>query len=179
MTRFQLIDPAAAEGKAKTLLDAVKSKMGLVPNMTRVMANAPAALDAYLQMSGALAGGTLNAKVREQIALTVGETNLCGYCLSAHTLIGGKVGLPADEIASARRATSSDAKTAALLKFARALVLQKGEVSDAAIAETRAAGAKDGELLEVVANVALNIYTNYVNHVAKTAIDFPEVKPGV
>lgn len=179
MTRFQLIDPAAAEGKAKTLLDAVKAKMGLVPNMTRVMANAPAALDAYLQMSGALAGGTLNAKVREQIALTVGETNLCGYCLSAHTLIGGKVGLPADEIASARRATSSDAKTAALLKFARALVLQKGEVSDAAIAETRAAGAKDGELLEVVANVALNIYTNYVNHVAKTAIDFPEVKPGV
>ncbi len=178
MTRFQLIDPASAEGKAKTLLDAVKSKMGLVPNMTRVMANAPAALDAYLQMSGALAGGALNAKVREQIALTVGETNLCGYCLSAHTLIGGKVGLPADEIASARRATSSDAKTAALLKFARALVLQKGEVSDAAIAETRAAGAKDGDILEVVANVALNIYTNYVNHVAKTAIDFPEVKPG-
>lgn len=179
MPRINPVDPAHAEGKAKTLLDAVKSKLGLVPNMTRTMAVAPATLDAYLAFSGALAGGALNAKVREQIALAVGETNQCGYCLSAHTLIGSKVGLGADDVAAARRATAADPKVAAILKLARALVVQKGEVSDAALAEAKAAGLGDGDVLETVANVALNIYTNYVNHVARTAIDFPEVKPGV
>ncbi len=179
MSRLQAIDPATAEGKSKTLLDAVKGKLGLVPNMTRVMANAPAALEAYLAFSGALAGGALNAKVREQIALTVGETNLCGYCLSAHTLIGGKVGLAATDIAAARRGTASDAKTNAILTLARSLVVQKGEISDGALSEARAAGLGDGEIVETIANVALNIFTNYVNHVARTVVDFPEVKPGI
>lgn len=178
MNRITQIDPAQSAGKTKQLFDAVQSKMGLVPNLVRVLAAAPAALEGYLGLSGALAGGTLNAKVREQIALTVAETNLCGYCLSAHTFIGGKVGLTGEEIAGARRANATTAKSDAILKLARGIVVQRGEVSDADFTQARAAGLTDGDIIETVANVALNILTNYVNHVAQTVVDFPEVKPG-
>src|ERR1700722_19602841 len=69
MSRIQQIDPATASGKARQLLDAVQSHLGIVPNLTRVLANSPAALEGYLSFSGALAGGVLGAKVREEIAI--------------------------------------------------------------------------------------------------------------
>lgn len=178
MNRISHLDPAQSTGKTKQLFDAVQSKLGLVPNLVRVLGNAPAALEGYLGLSGALAGGSLSAKVREQIALTVAESNLCGYCLSAHTFIGGKVGLTAEEIAGARRANATADKTDAILKLARSIVVQRGEVSDADFGKARAAGLTDGDIVETVANVAVNILTNYLNHVARTVVDFPEVKPG-
>jgi uncharacterized peroxidase-related enzyme len=176
MSRIPQIDPANATGKTKQLLDAVQAKLGLVPNLTRVLANAPAALEGYLGFSGALAGGTLSAKVREQIAVAVAQGNGCDYCLSAHTFIGGKVGLTATDLASARQASAAGAKDDATLKLALAIVVQKGEISDTALSQARAAGLTDGEIVEVIANVALNIYTNYLNHVAQTVVDFPAVK---
>lgn len=172
-TRIRPIAPETATGKTKTLLDAVKTKLGLVPNMMRTMATAPAALDGYLQLSGALGAGALTAKTRELIALTVGQQNTCDYCLAAHTAIGGMVGLTKDQARDARLATSSDPKTAALLRFAAQLVEDRGRVSDADLAAVRAAGWDDGAIAEVVANVALNIFTNYFNHVAGTEVDFP------
>lgn len=177
MTRLPALDPAVATGKSKTLLDAVQKKLGRTPNLMRTLANAPAALEAYLNLSGNLATGTLDAKVREQIALTVAEANLCDYCLAAHTAIGGMVGLSADEITKARAATGSQPKTAALLKLARSIVVNRGNVTDQELAAARAQGVNDGEIVEVVANVALNILTNYVNHVARTVVDFPAVAP--
>lgn len=178
MNRISHLDPAQSTGKTKQLFDAVQSKLGLVPNLVRVLGNAPAALEGYLGLSGALAGGNLSAKVREQIALTVAESNLCGYCLSAHTFLGGKVGLTADDIAGARRANATADKTDAILKLARSIVVQRGEVSDADFGKARAAGLTDGDIVETVANVAVNILTNYMNHLARTVVDFPEVKPG-
>ena len=178
MNRITQLDPAQATGKAKQLLDAVQSKLGIVPNLTRVLANAPAALEGYLNFSGALAGGTLSAKVREQIALAVAESNLFGYCLSAHTFIGGKVGLTEKEIADARHAAAETDKTDAILKLARSIIVQRGEVSDDDLKAARTSGLTDGEIVETTANVALNIFTNYINHVARTVVDFPEVKPG-
>ena len=99
MNRITQLDPATATGKTKQLFDTVQSKLGVVPNFVRVLGNSPAALEGYVNFSGALAGGTLGAKVREQIALAVAEGNLCSYCLSAHTFIGGKVGLTDKDIA--------------------------------------------------------------------------------
>lgn len=177
MTRLPALDPAVATGKSKTLLDAVQKKLGRTPNLMRTLANAPAALEAYLNLSGNLATGTLDAKVREQIALTVAEANLCDYCLAAHTAIGGMVGLSVDEIGKARAATSSQPKTTALLKLARSIVVNRGNPTDQELASARAQGVSDGEIVEVVANVALNILTNYVNHVAQTVVDFPAVAP--
>jgi len=179
MNRLSQIDPAAAVGEPKQMLEAVRAKLGVVPNMMRVLANSPAALKAYLDFSGALGKDSLGAKTREQIALAVAETNLCGYCLSAHSFIGGKLGLSDAEIANARRATAPSEKTDAILKLARAIVVRRGELDDRDLEQARSQGLTDGMIVETIANIALNIFTNYVNHIARTVIDFPEVSPGV
>lgn len=179
MPRLTLIQPEASTGRAQELLAGVKKKLGIVPNLTRVLANSPAALAGYLDFSGALATGALTPSVREALALTLAEVHSCGYCLSAHTTIGKMVGLKEDAILDARRGLATDPKTAALLQLARTIALKRGEISDADLRSARVAGSTDGEIVEVVGAVALNVYTNWLNHVAATPIDFPEVKPGV
>jgi uncharacterized peroxidase-related enzyme len=176
MPRIETVNPAQATGKAKELLDGVKSKLGMTPNLMRVMANSPAVLDAYLKFSGTLGSGDLPAKSREQIALAVGQANACDYCLSAHSAIGKMVGLTADQILDSRRGSSAEPKTDALLRFVRQLVDKRGLVSDADLAAVRNVGLDDGAIAEIVANVALNIFTNYFNHVAETEIDFPRAE---
>lgn len=176
MNRITQLDPAQATGKARQLFDGVQAKLGVVPNLFRVFGNSPAALEGYLNFSGALASGVLSAKVREQIALTVAEINDCGYCRSAHTYIGGKVGLSAGEIADARKVVAADPRTAAILSLARNIVVQRGTLSDAEFSAARKAKLTDAEIVETVANVALNLLSNYLNHVARTVLDFPEVK---
>ena len=178
MNRIHPLNPTEATGKTGQLLGTVQSKLGLVPNLFRVLAHSPAALEGYVSFSGALAGGSLSAKVREQIALAVAEGNLCGYCLSAHSFIGSKVGLSEKEIADARESRADSAKTDAILKLALSIVVQRGEVSDTALSSARSAGLTEGEIVETVGHVAVNIFTNYINHVAQTVVDFPEVKPG-
>lgn len=176
MSRIETVNPTLATGKAKELLDAVKSKLGMTPNLMRVMANSPAVLDAYLKFSGSLGSGDLPAKTREQIALAVGQANSCDYCLSAHSTIGKMVGLTAEQILESRRGSSAEPTTNAVLRFARQLVDKRGLVSDADLAAVRSAGWNDGAITEIVANVALNIFTNYFNHVAETEIDFPRAE---
>lgn len=176
MQRFESITPEAAEGKTKTLLDGVKAKLGITPNIMQTMANSPAALDAYLKFSSTLGSGVLSARNREQIALNVGEANTCEYCLAAHSAIGANVGLSADEILASRNGKSADVKTDALMKFTRQIVEKRGFVTDQDLEEFRAVGFGDAETIEVVANVALNIFTNYFNHLAQTDVDFPEVE---
>ncbi|HEY1188449.1 MAG TPA: peroxidase-related enzyme [Gemmata sp.] len=177
MSRLNTVDPVRAEGKAKQLLDAVKAKMGITPNLTKVMANAPAVLEGYLGLAGALAGGTLPAKLKELIAVNVGQANGCNYCVSAHTALGKRAGLTAEQIVAGRKATSEDPRTAAALGFARKLVAQRGKATDADLAEVRGAGFSDGEITEIVGHVALNTFTNYLNNVAETEIDFPKAEP--
>lgn len=179
MQRIKAIDPAVATGKAKDLLDAVKAKFGLVPNMMRTMAQSPAVLEAYLDFSGALGSGTLSAGLREQIALTVAEDNGCEYCLSAHTAIGKLAGLDEGALTSSRQAKSTDTRTEAALKFAQAVVKSKGRVADDDLKAVRAAGYGDGEIAEIIANVALNIFTNYFNNATQVEVDFPRVKVGL
>lgn len=177
MARLPIVDPASAAGKQGELLGAVKSKLGLVPNMTKVMANSPAALEGYLNFSGALGSGSLPAKVREQIAILVAEGNSCTYCLSAHTAIGKMVGLPESELAAAREGSSSDAKTLAALRFAHAVLSTTGEVSDDDLRAVRDAGWSDAQITEIVANIALNVYTNLINKTFNVEVDFPVVRP--
>ena len=174
--RIPQIDPERTTEKTRRLLGQVRSKLGLIPNLFRVLANAPVALEGYLNFSEALAGGALDDKMREQIALAVAESNFCPYCRSVHAFLGEKAGLSSEEIADAIRARASDRRTDAVLKLARIIIVQRGEVSDSELQRARAAGLTDGELVETVANITLNIFTNYINHVARTAIDFPEVK---
>lgn len=177
MTRLKAVSPEEATGKTKELFHGIQSKFGMVPNMMRTMGGSPAVLEGYLNLSGALGHGTLGAKTGELIALAVAESNSCDYCLSAHSFIGEKlVGIDVTVLASARGGNSSNPKIDAALKFAQALVSKRGSVNDADIKEVKAAGYTDGEVSEIVAHVALNIFTNYLNKTANTAIDFPVVR---
>jgi uncharacterized peroxidase-related enzyme len=175
MPRLNPISPEQATGKAKDLLDGVQAKLKMTPNMMRVMANSPAVLQGYLSFSGALAGGALDAKLREQIALEVGEQNACQYCVSAHTAIGKMTGLSDEEIEAARSAVSTSPKNAAALKFANQLVALRGRVADVDFDAVRRAGFADAEIAEIIAHVGLNIFTNYFNNAAGVEVDFPKV----
>ena len=178
MPRLTPIDPAQADGKAKALLDGVQRAFGMTPNLLRTLANAPAALEAYLGFGQALGRGSLDAKTREAIALTVAGENGCDYCASAHTAVGARLGVPRDELAANLEGRSSDPTLAAILRFARAVVVKRGWVGDADLAEARAAGLDDGRITEIVAAVAANTFSNYINHVARTEVDFPLVQTG-
>ena len=177
MSRIIALDPVSATGKTAELFTAVKSKLGVVPNLMRTFGHSPAALEAYLGFKATLGTGVLPAKVREQIALTVAEINSCDYCLAAHSLVGKSTGLTGEAIAAARRTEADDLKIDALLKFAAAVVEWRGLVSDDALAAVRKAGVSDAEIIETVAHVALNILTNYTNHVAQPFVDFPKAAP--
>lgn len=175
MQRINAIHPAEATGKTKTLLDGVQAKLGMTPNLMKTLASAPAALEAYLSFGAALGTGILDARFREQIAIAVAQANSCEYCLSAHATIGRMAGLTPEDIAGGRQARTEDPRRNAGLRFAQTVLVQRGDVSDAALANVRSAGFTDGEITEIVANVAVNIFTNYFNLVAGTEVDFPRV----
>lgn len=175
MSRLNSVNPETATGKAGELLAAVKSNMGIVPNLTKVMANQPAVLDTFLAIGGALSNGSFDAKTREAIALTVAGANSCDYCASAHSAISQSLKVDKAEIARRLNGKSDDPKLEALLSFASQIVETRGKVSDAQLSEIKAAGYSDGDIMEITANVVANIFTNYINHVADTEIDFPVV----
>jgi uncharacterized peroxidase-related enzyme len=166
----------AAPERTRPLLEAVQRKVGRVPNLFRAMATSPAALEGYLGLSGALAGGTLPAATRERIALAIAEVNGCGYCLSAHTFFG-KVAAKLDdaEITANRNGFSNDPTADAAVRFAVRVAQQRGHVGEADVSAVRAAGYTDAQLVEIVQHVALNTLTNYFNEVFATEIDFPRV----
>jgi uncharacterized peroxidase-related enzyme len=175
MPRIQPIDPANATGDTAAHLDTARKMFGGAPNLVTTTAHSPAALGAMLSLFANVGRSSLGAKTGELIAIAVAQSNGCGYCLAAHTAIGGSLGLPAAALADARRAISPDSRTAALLDLAVAINQSRGGISDNTLADARAAGVTEAEIIEVVAHVALNVFTNYLNNVAETTVDFPEV----
>lgn len=176
MTALPLIDPATATGSAADLLAAVKKSLGVVPNMTKAMANSPALLEGYIGLNGALSGGVLPVATRESIALAVGQENSCDYCLSAHTYLGEHVAkLSTDAITGARNAHSDDPKTAAILALAVDVTRTRGQIEADTLDRVRTSGVTDAEIAETVGHVALNVLTNYFNILAEVEIDFPVV----
>ena len=173
MSRLKTIDPNKAEGRAKELFDGPLKGKHL--NIFKGMANSPAALDAYLALSGALAKGELSEKEREVVQLAVGQENACDYCMAAHTMIGKNAGLSEQQTIGARRGKiDDDKKLDALTRFSKTLHEKKGNVAENDIKSFKDAGYTDGAIAEVVANYALATYTNYFNHLNETPVDLPE-----
>jgi uncharacterized peroxidase-related enzyme len=164
---------SAVDAATGAKLDAVERRLGVLPNMFRTFANAPAALDAYLQLADAAAHTRLDAKLRERIALVVGEANGCDYCVAAHVAIGGMLGLSPAQVAQARHGHAESARDDAVLALARRIVEARGHVPTAELDAFKAAGFDDGAILEVLVAVVLNVFTNYTNHLARTELDFP------
>lgn len=176
MARLPIQSVETAVGSNKDIFAALQKGLGVVPNMTRVMANSPAVLQAFAQFNGALGGAKLPAQMREQIALLTAEHNECTYCLSAHTAIGKAVGLTQAQIDGARHEESADPKTLAALQFAKAVLAARGGVGEGDLRAVRAAGFGDAEIAEIVAAVALNVFTNYFNRAFDVDVDFPVVR---
>lgn len=175
--RIKAIAPGMAKGKAKELLDAVEAKYGAVPNSFRTMAHAPAALQGFLDLSATLEGGVLPFETRYQIAIAVSEINGCAYCLSAFTAIGKGNGMQDETLAMCRIAGSTDPKIDAMLKFAAAIVRERGAITPEDFQKVKSAGCSDEEIQEIVANVALFTFANYINLVIRPEIDFPLIMP--
>jgi uncharacterized peroxidase-related enzyme len=166
----------AAPAASQPLLEAVKKQLGTVPNLFRLVSTSPAALEGYLGLSGALAKGMLPAATRERIALAVAEINGCNYCLSAHTYLGKNLAKLDDaEIAANRAGASNDPKADAAVRFAAKVTRERGHVGEDDVRAVKLAGYSDAQVIEMVLHVALNTWTNYINEIAKTDIDFPAV----
>ncbi|MHC4871003.1 MAG: carboxymuconolactone decarboxylase family protein [Planctomycetota bacterium] len=162
----------APEGSKKTL-EAINSNFGKVPNIFASLANSPAALNALMGVFGALDSGTLAGAAHEAIALRVGELNGCKYCTAAHTGKARMAGVSEEDTVTYRKGESSDPKIKALLDFAESLVKKGTGISDEEVDKAKAAGLSDAELLEALAIVVCNIFTNYTNALVKTEVDFP------
>jgi uncharacterized peroxidase-related enzyme len=178
MSRIDPVDPATAEGKLRELFAEIQKALGAIPNLYRVIARSPAALEGALALAGALGHGRLRPRLREQLAIAVAQENACDYCLSAHTALGKGLRVSEADLALARQGRASDPGDDAALHFVKRVVERRGRVDDADLEEVRRAGFDDGQVVELVANAALNLFTNYLNHVADTEIDFPVVRAG-
>jgi uncharacterized peroxidase-related enzyme len=175
MSRFPIPATIAdAPAASQPLLEAVQKQLGSVPKLFRLVATSPAALQGYLGLSGALAKGALPAATRERIALAVAEINGCDYCLSAHTYLGRNLAKLDDaEITANRNGASNDPKADAAVRFAAGVTRARGHIAPAELTAVRDAGYSDAQIIEIVQHVALNTWTNYINEVAQTDIDFP------
>ncbi len=175
MSRISIPSLEDAPEASKTALDAVHKQLGVVPNLFRLIGVSPTALNAFTGFQGTLSK-SLDVKTRERIAVAVAQVNGCDYCLSAHTYLGLNLAkISPQEIALNRKGESSDAKANAAVALAYQVAQQRGHVADADIAAVRTAGFTDAQIVEIVALVAENTFTNYLNEVARTDIDFPPV----
>jgi uncharacterized peroxidase-related enzyme len=172
-----VIDPikmdTANEGQKK-ILEGIQAKMGTIPNIYATMAHSPSTLQAMLAYGMGLKKGVLTPKEIEAIALAVGANNTCDYCVAAHTVIGMKSGLTEAETIEARQGISSDPKMDALLELAVEVSQKRGRPLRKVVDAFKAAGYSDAALIEVIAWVAYNLFTNYFNHVVETEVDFPK-----
>lgn len=174
--RVALVDRAAATGPARSVLDQIHGAFGATPNMFLAVANSPAALQSMWAAFGALGGGVIGAALGEQIAVAVANRNACDYCLAAHTALGRKAGVSGDDLAAAQSGESADPRSAAVLRFALKLVNERGQIDAADVQALRDQGLGDEHIVEIVAHVALNLFTNYVNVALAVPVDFPGVK---
>ncbi len=178
MSRLTPIQTNGTTSELKRSLKSSRLKLDEAPRFLQVLANSPASLRAYIRADAALVRGQLTPRQREQVALAVAEINGSSYSLSAHYDTGKSLGLTHHEMQLARNATAADTKAETMLRFTQAVVLQRGEISDDDFQALRKAGFTDAQIVEIVANIALNIFSNYFNSVAKTEVDFPLLKPG-
>jgi uncharacterized peroxidase-related enzyme len=173
MNRIPPVDRTTATGPTGELLDTVQRAFGKVPNGIEVLANAPAALEAWWAFELAIDGSRLPRPVQEQIALLSANYNSCGYCLSAHTAAARAVGVSPEDLAAAKVAEASDPFAASVLALASAVLTHRGDVPDDVLADARGGGLTDADILDTVALLAINAFSNYYNRLAHTALDYP------
>lgn len=175
MPHIKLVNPETTSGDHQITFNQINSAFGVVPNMFKVIGNSPAALESMWTSFGALSKGRLGAKLGEQIAVLVADLNRCEYCLAAHTVLGQNAGASAQEMSDAQMGKANDDKTQAALEFSAKLVSNRSKVSASDVDRVRKAGFSDEDIAEILAHVALNIFTNYTNVAFDVPLDFPKI----
>ena len=172
MTTFPVHSSETAPEASKPILVAAQKKFGFVPNLIRVMAEAPAAAEAYTAVMGIFESASLSDAEKQTVLLSVSFVNKCEYCVAAHSLIAGMKGVPAEIIEALRSgATLPDSRLDALAVLTRSIVETRGWPSEAAREAFFAAGYGASEYLEVIVGVTVKTLSNYVNHAADTPLD--------
>ncbi|WP_193181214.1 carboxymuconolactone decarboxylase family protein [Nisaea sediminum] len=175
MARIAKVTADTANAEQAVLLDAIKGKLGMVPNFLAVLAQSPVALNSFLGLHGVAGAGELDAPTRERIAIALADENACQYCLSAHTAIGRKTGLTDADMAANRDGGSTDDRAAAAVRFALSLNKNRGALTASEFNAVRDAGYSDAEIVEIVVHVGMNLLTNILAKSTEIDIDFPKV----
>jgi uncharacterized peroxidase-related enzyme len=177
MTRLHTVNPDSATGPAAELFKSIRKAVGMVPNAyATIGSNAPALLGQILQTNAVLSSqGTLSKRELEAISLAISEASGCDYCVAAHTLTGKMAGYTFDQTRKLRQGSfDEDAKTDALVQFAVKLVKTSGTLPAQAVDALRAAGYTDAQIVEAVGVVTMTLFTNMLNRVNDTTLDFPQ-----
>lgn len=173
MQRIAVTTEADRPQESLATCEEIKKNIGKVINIYATTAHAPAALNGLMGLKKAMKTASLSALEQEAIALRVGELHGCVYCRAAHTTVAKMLGAQVEETKAWRKGQSDDARLQAILRLAEAIVEQRGQLSDEEVDAARAAGLTDAELIETVASVVENTFTNYLNGLFKTDVDFP------
>lgn len=174
MSRVSL-NTEQAPAASQAILTQINQAFGGVPNMFKAVSNSPAALKSMWGSFGALGAGTLGPQLGELIAVAIANRNKCEYCLAAHTVLGAQAGASAEQLAEAQVGQAQDAKTAAVLNFVLKVVDKAAQIDTADVESLRAQGFADEQIVEILAHIALNIYTNYINVAFDVPVDFPHI----
>ena len=177
MSRLASITENEAAGKAAQLFSAIKGSMGKVPNAyLTIGGNSPEVLGQMLQLNATLHKGSLSARELEAINLAISEESGCDYCLAAHTLMAKKAGYSDEQAKELREARfSEDARINALVQFVQYVVSSRGTVPAEHVEAFRQAGFTDRQVVETLGAVSAILFTNMVNRVNDTVVDFPKV----
>ncbi len=176
MKNLAILSKEEVSPETQEIYGSLESKVGMVPNIYAVTANSHHGLKAMLTFDEILKQGELSSKEVETVALAVGQTNNCQYCLSAHTAVGKMTGLTEDQTLEIRNGNIEDQKLKALSDLAKEITETRGYPGDNTISAFFEAGYNKAALVEVIGLVSLNTFTNYINHISDTDIDFPVAK---
>lgn len=171
MSRFQIHDDLTAPEGSATVLRGALSAGGQLPNFLGVLAGSPAALRAYARFRSELRHGQLTLPTLERIALAVAEYYQSAPGIAMHSRAARGVGLALDEVALARQFNSKDEREAALLRYLRALLDNRGRAPMHLHEEAREAGWQDEEILEAIAAVTLEGFTALINVAGEVPVD--------
>jgi uncharacterized peroxidase-related enzyme len=177
MTRLTTVRPEAATGATAEVFAKIKQAAWKVPNAyATIGTHSPEALSAALAFDAAVAASTLSKPDIEVIKLVVSEHAGCDYCVAAHTLMGKFAGLSGEQMKQARSGVATgDATRDALVTYVSTLVGTRGTVPAEAVDAIRAAGYTERQIIEINLAIASITFTNLVNRVNDTTVDFPAV----
>lgn len=166
--------------EVQQLFTGIEHRYGFVPNTMHLMGHSPAVLNSYLSNIDQLAAGHIGHHLAELIALRTATINKSLYCDISHRFIAAKlVGIPVAVISEARQGKSKDTRIQSLLNFVTRVVENRGQISGEETILLQEAGYSDTEMVEIIAHITFNIFTNYFNLITKPALDFPIIRmPG-